>query len=220
MAALAIAVLGFLLTGVVGNWLLQRWQYRSWVRQKRFSGVESEYIALRDLISDLSKEIGKRLFRMNRLFYAIKMNSDSAIDNRLAIYDESVVSWNEQYNGLAARLTVLSTFDNTKRLENKIVQPFQLTGHLLETAIRKIRSGSPPTKEELDEISVMLKSLQRNVALFDRDMLNQVVSARNRAYFGYKIEYNPGNLDKMSNFELIKALFASNVDLHSISRAP
>jgi len=220
MIPVIVTILGFVLSGIVGNQLLQRWQYRSWLRQQKFSGAEKEYIALRDLIADISKECGKRLFRMRRLLYSVGSGDFATIDQRLSSYDESLVSWNEQFNGLAAKLTVFGSFSETKRLEREIQQPFHSVGVGLERLVRIRRSGESIDSNHLKTAERQLQSIQIKISIFDRDMLYLLQDRRKKTYYGYYLKYDYFNLEKMSNSELIHALFVSDVDGHTIARAP
>lgn len=47
MESLLSIVVGFVLTGLIGNRLVQAWQARNWLLQQRFLGQEKEYVGLK-----------------------------------------------------------------------------------------------------------------------------------------------------------------------------
>ena len=47
------AIISFILTGLIGGRLLQKWQLRNWLNQQKFLGAEKDYIALQELFDDI-----------------------------------------------------------------------------------------------------------------------------------------------------------------------
>src|SRR5271167_258016 len=107
----------FILTTVVGNYLLQNWQHRGWVRQQQFLGSEKEYLELRSLSTEISGEIGARLYQTKRLLWAVRSFSLEIVEQRLAIYDTTQVRWNEKLGVFFVGLTLFADYSYTNRLE-------------------------------------------------------------------------------------------------------
>src|SRR3954465_4156360 len=108
MTAIVTVILSFLLTGLVGNSLLQRWQHRNWLSQQRFSLEDKEYQALSGLFQDLVKYSSQRHYRMRRLLRALSSSDEEGIKAKTADYDEALTEWNDIFNSLCVRLTLLA----------------------------------------------------------------------------------------------------------------
>jgi len=67
MSAIIAVIVGSILTGLIGNWLVQGWQQRNWLLQQRFLGHEKEYFALKDLADEIASLLGARIYQCRRL---------------------------------------------------------------------------------------------------------------------------------------------------------
>ena len=220
MTQIVAVILGFILTGLIGNRVVQQWQHRGWLRQQQFLGREKEYLALRDLSTELSTEIGRRIYQTRRLLWAIRSMPDASIDDRLKSYDESLTRWNENLGNYYVRLTLYASYYDTTDLERRIHDPFQAVGAELEAMVRVRRRGKQPDAAKIAKIDRRLNDLQGEIFVFNRDLLRIVENLRERIYFGRTVKYSKENLAVFSTWQLIKALFVSNVDTHSIIGAP
>ena len=216
MTQIATVIVGFILTGIVGNRLAQAWQQRHWLSQQRFLGHEKEYTSLRDLCDEISKSISRRLWAMRRVQLSF---SSGTIDvrERLKAYDEALSGWNESLSSFYVRLTLYSSYEYAVRLED-IQKQMALYGSRIEKiAVQKI-SGTPPPQTQIRESRIDLDSIQGIIFEFNRDLLNIVGVRREDLYYGSKIEYRSYNLPYFSTLDLFKALFVRDVDAHSIVR--
>lgn len=93
---LLLALVTFVLTGIVGNWLVQRWQARTWIAQQRFLGFEKEYVALKDLVEEIGQLLGARIYYMQRLAFALRSGVPETVSLIAAEHDEAVRKWNER----------------------------------------------------------------------------------------------------------------------------
>lgn len=93
--AIVSILLTFVLTGVIGNMLVQHWQYRNWINQQKFLGEEKQYYALTALWEELTNLASKRLWRMRRLHAALINGDDEKIKERLNDYDLALSEWNQ-----------------------------------------------------------------------------------------------------------------------------
>ena len=219
MIQIAAVVLGFVLTGLVGNRLLQQWQHRSWLTQQQFLGHQKEYEALKLLSEELAAIMGSRVYHMRRLAWATR-RTEAQVDDRLKSYDAILTKWNESLTSFLVRLTFYADYGTARTLEVRLQTAFTEAGAMVESLVRRFRSGSEISLYDLNPIGVRLNSLQGEVFRFNRDMLRVVEQMRERAYFGERIPFNAGTIRKYSNWELIQALFVRDVDRHSIFRAP
>jgi hypothetical protein len=219
MSDIAKALFAFVLTGVIGNSLLQRWQYRAWLQQQQFLGHEREYIALRDLSADLSKVMGARHYQMQRVISAARSLSADEMETRVSEYAVTLKQWNEELNSYYVRLTLYVDYSRAISLEGEIHQPFVSTGSKIERVVRLKRNAQPVPKGEYAIIERQLKNLNTAIFRYNRDLLREVENIRRRVYYGENIPYSTQFLKVFSTVELIKALFIRDVDGHTIVRS-
>lgn len=208
----------FVLTGLIGNRLLQRWQHRTWLHQQKILGREKEYASLLELTNELSAATGARLYHMRRLAAAIRSLSDAELEHRLKKYDAILIRWNEALNSYYVRLTFYTDFYEARNLEDNIQNLFAKTGINIEASIRDRRSGKRSSPVAITAIDHNLTRLQGQILQFNKGMLRTVETKRKELYLGAPVYYSEYNLLQFSTWELIKALFISEVDGHAVIR--
>jgi hypothetical protein len=218
MGAIASIVFTFVLTGIIGNKLIQSWQHRNWLQQQRLLGQEKEYDALKQLSDEIIKVAGKRLYRMRRLLAAVRSLSDDILKQRVLDYDHSLLEWNDSLGSYYVRLTFYSNYYNATYLEGYLQAPFAAAGKRIEKIIQKRNAGQAITSQEVVSIDSELNDLQARIFRFNRDLTRLVESVRRKVYFGDRISYSPNNLPKFSTWELVISLFIREVDHHSVVR--
>ncbi len=220
MTQIMSIVISFVLVTIVGNFLMQRWQQNSWLRQQQFLGQEKEYAALRDFFPELSGAIGSRLYLSKRLFSALQSKDIDFVEVTLRDYDNAITSWNEAIGRFYAQLTIYVNYEYTSKLESTIHLPFQTIGTMLEQGVRARRQGTFIATQDKHQIEDILRGLNVANAQFNRNLLRTIDEKRKSVYFGRRLEYTETNLSKYSTWELIKALFAGDVDSYAIICAP
>lgn len=220
MTQIMSIVISFVLVTIVGNFLMQRWQQNSWLRQQQFLGQEKEYAALRDFFPELSGAIGSRLYLSKRLFSALQSKDIDFVEVTLRDYDNAITSWNEAIGRFYAQLTIYVNYEYTSKLESTIHLPFQTIGTMLEQGVRARRQGTFIATQDKHQIEDILRGLNVANAQFNRNLLRTIDEKRKSVYFGRQLEYTETNLSKYSTWELIKALFAGDVNSYAIICAP
>src|SRR5947209_8691524 len=201
---------GFILTGIVGAWLSQRWQHRSWINQQQILGEEKSYLDLKTVWDEVTTLSGKRQWRMRRLLYSIKaMNLENA-DLRLQEYREVVSEWNEKRNSFEVRLTLFAGYDFTTRLE-KLGAAFTELGAELERSYKSSSNGVVEDPQQLAHLESSMNLLNRTLFEFDRDVLRVVESKQRKTYYVTEISFGESTLEHFGTWELAKALFKSGV---------
>src|SRR6185437_5829916 len=99
MQSLITVVVG----GIIVNYLLQRWQSRSWLQQQRLMGQQKKYADMFVLFSDISDCAGRRCAQMFRLADSLNFDDIERVKQRLDMYDTALKDWNEKLNGLYVR---------------------------------------------------------------------------------------------------------------------
>jgi hypothetical protein len=219
MSDIIKALLAFVLTGVIGNSLIQRWQYRAWLQQQQFLGHEKEYTALKDLSAELSKVMGARQYQMRRVILAAHALLIDEMEIRISEYTVTLKQWNEELNSYYVRLTLYADYDRAISLERMIHKPFAIIGSKIEGIVRLRRKRQPVSKPEYATIMRELDNLQAAIFRFNRDLLRNVEDIRRRVYYGENIPYSIRFLRYFSTAELIKALFIRDVDRHTVVRS-
>jgi hypothetical protein len=220
MAATVIPiVLGFLLTGLVANRLLQSWQLRRWLQEQRYLGQEKEYQALRELAEELSALISVRIFHMRLLNRAAARGLKDLLDKRLVEYDSSLRKWNERLSTFYIRLPLLGTETLSYRLERSLQKRLVATGAIVEDMARTCAMGNQVAKGLAIKVENDLNDIHGRAIIFNQELLQLVKSRRTDVYFGTRIKFKRSNLARFSTWYLIKAIFVRDIDSLSVTRA-
>jgi hypothetical protein len=204
MWSVFIVLLTFVCTGVVGNFVVYRWQHHNWLSQRRIQEMEALYNALQKTFDELSELAGRRQHRMVRLLYGLRQDDDEVLKKRRSDHDESVAVWNEKLNGLYAKLTIYFSWSFTTRLEEIQRRFARIDGELVGMATTRSKGNqvSPAhTKRLLDS----LNALQGQIGTFNKAVLNEIDRQKKGLY--QPVELTPRALNSFPTWELFKALF-------------
>jgi hypothetical protein len=218
MSTLITLVLGFVLTGVIGNHLVQAWQQRNWLLQQRFLGHEKEYFALKDLADEVASLLGARIYHMQRLALSLRRGSDVQISNRVVDYDDVVKRWNERLTSFYVRLPLLAHSHLDIRLESWIHIPLSKAGNQIDELVYQKQAGKTIGKSDITNITAKLNKVQGSAINFNKELLGVVEARRMEVYYGRKLQFSLGNLEKFSTWQLVKMLFVRDVNSFSIVR--
>jgi hypothetical protein len=125
-SGLGLLILGFILTTVCGG--LVNWMYArsSWKRDKQFELLKSELIKHDELLTELTRVIGSRVFRLQRVVWLMdspvtpapetwelkkdddQSDDDQKLKKRWDKYYETVAEWNVNYRTYAIKIRVLA----------------------------------------------------------------------------------------------------------------
>jgi hypothetical protein len=218
MSAIITVILGFVLTGLIGNGLVQAWQQRNWLLQQRFLGHEKEYFALKDLADEIASLLGARVYHMQRLLHNLRRGSDEQLLSRVADYDDIVRRWNERLTSFYVRLPLLASYELAARLEASIQEKLARTGGNIDELVYQRRLGNAPDKNSVANLLRTLNTIQGRAINFNKDLLRIVEIRRMEVYYGEKVGFSLDNLGKFSTWQLVKALFIRDVNAFSIVR--
>lgn len=220
METLLQMLIGFLLTGLIGNRLLQAWQARNWFLQQRFLGQEKEYIALKELSDEIATLLGARIFYMQRLIRALVTGDEAKIASRTKEYDEVLKRWNERLTSFYVRLPILAQYELAKRLEETIQSKLVSAGAIIEDLAVNRAPGVRIRRADANRVERELLAIQGQAISFNKELLRVVRSRRTDIYFGKPIKFSPQTVNRFSTWQLVKALFIRDIDSLSIVRAP
>lgn len=180
MSTLIPIVVGFLLTSVLGG-LLGSWlQQRTWDHQRKATLTDRELEAADSVCQNISKLLDKRIYRMLRLYYALRSakGSDSAdakevAKSRLQDYDSLLYEWNDQLNLNLALIG--SYFGQAARdwLHYEVFELCQTVGSELEVFYRHVINDAPLTAN-VDDIESHLSILNEQVYRLGVFMMTQL----------------------------------------------
>jgi hypothetical protein len=216
--AIVSVVLAFLLTGVVGNALVHRWQLRNWVSQQKFLGEEKRYYSLVALWEEVTKLGAKRLWRMRRLLSALADEDTDKIKERVIAYDSALSEWNESFHSVGARLTLFASWKLDRELEEELQRAFLNAGLKLERLTRSRLAGGAVDKRIAHELRLEFFDLSRLLFRFNRDTLRMVERQRSITYYGVEVELTKDNLETFGTWELAKALFKPGIEPFRVIR--
>jgi hypothetical protein len=209
--AIVSILLTFVLTGVIGNMLVQHWQYRNWINQQKFLGEEKQYYALTALWEELTNLASKRLWRMRRLHAALTNGDDEKIKERLNDYDLALSEWNEKFHSMSVRLTLYSSWDLERELEDQLQRSFLDAGLRLERLTKTRLATGTADKKLVRELLSEFFDLSRTLFRFNRSTLAAVQRQKSRTYYGVEVVLTRWTLDKFGTWELLKALFQPGI---------
>jgi hypothetical protein len=216
MAAVLSVIVGFLLSGLIGNWLVQKWQARNWLHQQRFLGQEKEYLALKELADEIATLMGARLYHMQRVAFTLTDPGNQRLIARLGKYEAAVVKWNERLTSFYVRLALLSSSELTYTLERTIHTRFQQIGQRIDKLIQVKQGGNSISSGAISEVVKELTKIQVNALSFNKAVLRIVEKRKTDVYFGVRLRFSWANMGKFSTWQLVKALFVRDVNSLSI----
>lgn len=220
MDKLATIFLTFLLTGLVGNWLVHKWQARNWLTQQKFLGREKEYAALKELIDEVTRLLAARIYLAQRLTFAIRAASGEAPGSPVSDHDAIVKEWNERLPSFYARLPLLVRDGIGMELETSFHVPLVAITLRIESVKKRKAQNQLVPDSEFAEISHALNRLKGKAVKFNKSLIRFADTLQGEIYVGKRLAFNRANLNQLSTSELIKALFISDVKAHSIVRTP
>ena len=212
MQALVSVVVGGVITAVVGNALIHRWQLRSWYAQQRHLGFQKELADLKCLLDEVTTGCDTRLYSMRELTNILRDGSLRRVEAALKDYRDIVKEWNSSLNSYYTRLTLHVGMATSLRLERHVHKPFVIIGQVLERGVRAVHQGETLAPAELAMVDESLNGCQTSILRFSQDLLNAVQRRSSEIAEGRKIWYIDGKLAEYSSLDLIKALFASDID--------
>lgn len=207
--------LGF--TAFISNRLLRSWQDRSWLQQQKYLGQEKEYRQLESLAGDIASCGGARLFAMEQLNLELMKSDSIELDNRLNEYREHIKRWNEKLPIFFFQLRAQNLSGQDMRLEQLVHSKMYEIGLLLEKGVRERRKGKIFNNGR--DVRNLLNNTKSIFNKFNQDLFEAVLLRRADLYFEAVLPVTVDLLPKMSNWDLIKAIFHREIDGYTIIRA-
>lgn len=218
MAAVWSVLVGAIVTGIFGNFLVQRWQLMTWRIQQRQLGYQAELEDLKKLLEEISIKSANRHNAMRYLIGSLAPNSSQDGDEALVAYKEQLAIWNGSLNSIYVRIRLAVNYDYTIRFEKNVHDRFYRAGQAIEQVLRRRTSGASPNWSDLIEPRAQMDRVQGATYTFLRDLTDIVEHRREEIYFGRRLHYKAAFLREYSLLELVKAVFTSRVDCFYVIR--
>ena len=140
----ALLMLGFVLTTVLGGLLGYVFQRRAWSHQFEVQRRSAERQAAASALYELSSLLDKRRYRMLLVYWRLDRHDHDELEDAVTAYRAVLEEWND---GLNRRLALVAThFGSELRRElDALYEEYREAGRLLEQAIRERRDGEPAT---------------------------------------------------------------------------
>lgn len=211
MISIITTIIAFILSGVIGNKLVQKWQHRNWLSQQLHLGQQEELREIKSLLDEMSNTANSRLYSMKRV--AGHINSPlTNLESIFSEYAEQVKVWNIALPRFYNKISLLFSFDKTQNLEHNVQPLFVSAGQKLELALKLRRRSDIVPMPLIRSLNNEISSLNAYLRDFLLEINNLVLDRKKIVAEGRKIYYRDGILDKYSTFDLLKALFARDID--------
>src|SRR5260221_5193275 len=174
MSAIFPVLVGAIVTGVVGNFLVQRWQLRSWREQQRQMGYQAELEELKSLLGEISTKAADRHNAMRRLVGSLAPQSRAETGAALADYQQQVTIWNATLNSFYVRIRLAVDYGATLRFERDVHRFFVEAGRSIEQVLRSRAGGVETNWSDLIEPKEKLNVLQGKLFSFLRDLTDEI----------------------------------------------
>lgn len=209
-------LIGFILTGLIGNYLVHKWQLRNWLTQQKIITIEKEHLEIKELAESFSSIANERLFSMRAVTHSLETEDNTLKNQRIGEYREAIRKWNQQYGFFSAKLPLLMPLSYTQAFDDGIHKKMVEASILIDEVISQKKNqaiASVLIEKKLIEIN-------RNTIRLTNNILQSAKRKRLSIHEEQTLNYCTENIEKFSNWQLIKALFIKDVNSFSINRSP
>lgn len=155
-----------LIAAVIGGWLGATFQENSWREQYNLSMIESDRQQAEEIFNEVSRLMDDRFYKTRRLLSAHSQHDSIKIE----IYKQSLISQLEEWNANRRRMYSLIEGYYGVKYSNFFI--YNIQDHFAKISNYIL---SPYEKNiDLDKIRIELDSIDRNIAIFNKMMLNAI----------------------------------------------
>jgi len=177
---IVLIVLGFLLTTVIGERLVNTYQEESWKRDVKYEFLRQEIEETRKVLDDVIFQIENRRHMLQKVYWALEIGDKKEINECWNNYTKTIDDWNINnviYKNKIRRLIgeeLANEFlDNEKNLDNRnnVHTLFVLT----HNDLRKWKESflENESKDKLREFEKNTHDNLRELAIFSDDFINK-----------------------------------------------
>ena len=211
-------------TVLIGAAAARSWQQRNWLTQQRISDQEKINSDTKKLFDDFIEIAGKRHFRTQRLYWALKAKDKSRIDEAKQAYTEVLYEWNDAE--LSWRVRFVKNLDIgtqiLSKIDDNIRMPFVATGQLLERGLARSKENKvgglliPPRDCEIIEANLI--SISRAVFSVGRQIYGKLDYLTDERLDGGRLVsrmLSKAQFNELSVSQLFRAVLSSNRNRHT-----
>ena len=211
METLLQAALAFFFTIVLGTRVAHAWQSRAAKETRFFEASRDIYQQMSAASEKLISLAGRRIYASQRL--CLMSASSGDFPEALQQYKAAVLEWNNSL--MSVELSIKTLFKDSYISSFEYIQKDLA---IISNKISKLISGS--NEYSRTEILIDLGSIRSQYFAFAQNMITESRLLHRQMHFGVKVSYNFQEITKMSNKDLIKALFFSPVEHDAVVRSP
>jgi hypothetical protein len=219
-ATLLSIVLTFILTGFLGNWLIQQWQQRNWMNQQRFLGEQKTFENLKALCDETMAISSRRLWKARRLAGALAHGDDALVRTRLNEYDQALSDWNERIVDFQVRLMLYGSSEMLDRFNSDIRDTFISISEVLDELTKQRQGGLGQTDSRMRQMQPRMNGLSGQLYNFNKDLNQMLDIQREKTFYGRLMTLDRANLESFKTWELVIALFKPRVTPLKVFRTP
>jgi murein L,D-transpeptidase YcbB/YkuD len=175
---LALVVVGFVLTGVVGALIGYYLQNRAWAHQHEAGRRDDERAQARATFEEVSRRLDQRLYQMQQVYWAARSKAlgradDTAITHARDRHREIVAEWNDNLNRTLALAEI--SFGNKLRttLEHHVYEEFAAAERGLHDIV-EIAIAAESDRAKIPAFAHRIPRLRDNVNQLNLAMLRQL----------------------------------------------
>lgn len=197
-------IITFLLTGVVGALLSQRFQRKSFLHQIKINQTQKEIERIKEIASNIEKDAGMRIFYGRNLIENFVNNNTEEIEKSRSDYRKSVIKWNENLTSYFLELRSLGLAHLAIDLEKNVHEYLFKAHRIIDDCIRKNK------KVKFEDLRINYSLAFEGLREISKALINISERKWSTIRNGNYEQLNQYNLNKASLFTLIFALFHKN----------
>lgn len=175
---IALLVMGFLLTSVLGGGLAYLFQQRAWRHQYEIQRQDLRHQQALKTFEELSSLLDQRLYRMRLIFWAAKRRAreplkPTSIDAELTDYRAVLRVWNDNLNRNLALVDTYFGEAARLQLETELFAEYSAIGEELDEFVREVTTANE-TPVQVRPIGSRLSGLSARVYQFNVFMLRSL----------------------------------------------
>lgn len=204
-------IIPVLLTALLGSWIAYGYQDRAAKENRFFNASHSMYADMIKAADKITSLVGKRIYASQKL--AMVHPSSGIFEATLEQFRQINLEWNQSLLEMEMSVRALFTHSYLFDFEGLQVRNAEIARHISKNCNKFDKNAQNDALRKLQK-------LRSDYFLFIRGLYREASILHRQMHFGISVRYKFQNLNKFSNFTLLKLLFASSMEAKSIIRSP
>ena len=176
---LILLLLGFLLTGIIGQILIGRIQRKNWEHQFKMERLNHQIKEARATYEHISHLLDKRIYRSRKLSSSFRDRDNRKINdkcaNRFKDFDDILYIWNDSLNSNITKIDIYFGEKKRKFFQDEICKDLIWVGILLRRYYFNMED-----KRSLEEIDKTINTTNEHIYQMNKDMLLEIKKLENK----------------------------------------